>query len=286
MDAPPANKAQVTHSPDVSKASNVQPQTATPQPVKTVPPQPSQTPTQQPKTATAAPPPKSTRKLNFKLIGIVTFVLILIVGFFIYRGSQGRLEVDEVQPEVSPAPNLESPDNYQTIGIPTNWTMQKSTECNVAFPLPPKDPQMPEGGRYWRFEEYEASIFMFNTTARVIYGADDVVSGFVADSVEMICSPNTKGVTTEQLLANLEALLEGQLPAVDNIAIKTSRNSLVWSHDVKALTFEGGVFDPEQEYYMFATPQHLYFVRKVVQAEEESIIDITGRVFSNLQFLE
>lgn len=172
-------------------------------------------------------------------------------------------------------------------GSISNWTSKKSTKCNVTFQVPPKEAPFYdiESGRYWQFEEYGASMFMFNTTSRVIYRAPDDASGSVLGDVEVICSQNSGNVNTEQLYTALKTQLESNNQnSADSINILTSRNDQKWGHDVKTLTFKGGMFNENQEYYFFSTSGHIYLVRKIITSEIQSIVDTADKIFDNLQF--
>lgn len=113
--------------------------------------------------------------------------------------------------------------------VPPDWTFIKSTTCNVAIPLPPKNPPYynecspsentctglsygpsflddTRSGRFWHYEEFGDEYNATNgRTARVIYlfptggGSDVVVSGLV----DVNCWPNTSGYSTEGWFARM-----------------------------------------------------------------------------------
>ena len=129
-------------------------------------------------------------------------------------------------------------------------------------------------------------MFMFNTTSRVIYRAPEETSGYVSGDVEVICASNPNNISTQQLYTNLQKQLNTDSSSEFSIKIKTSRDFQEWGFSLKVLTFEGGMFNPSQEYYMFATSKNIYLVRKLMQSENKIVQDTIEQIFDNLQFLQ
>lgn len=191
------------------------------------------------------------------------------------------------------------PNTQNASNLPVDWTYQQSNLCNVKFPLPPKkapyyseynpnrQPSVTDdegSGRFWQFEEYEASMFLFNTTSRIVFRAPEEASGYVSGDVEVICTPNTTGYTTQTLITKLESDLSVNDGSAESVTIKSKRNGTMWGQNIIIVKFRGGMFD-DSDHYIFATSKNLYLVRKIAMSQNQTVKDTAEKILTNLQFV-
>lgn len=263
------------------------------------------------------PPSSPSQSKRFILISAIIIALLAFgIGGYVlgtrknesastYKQSPGSTSVPTVQTSPTSIPT-EIP-AQETSTLPADWTLKLSTTCNVKMPLPPKKapyyfeynpnraPSVTndEGsGRYWQFEEYEAGMFIFKTTARAIFRTPEEASGYVSGDVEVICAPNTVNYTTDSLIAKLESDFSKVMYTApdtaesnpDAIKIKSKRESIMWGRKVWIVKFQGGMFGND-DHYIFATNKNIYLVRKVARSQNQTVQDTTTKIFTNLQFL-
>lgn len=227
---------------------------------------------------------------------IVILVALALGGYFIYTKSQLQ---PNSQPVTKALPQL-----------PVDWVFKTSPLCNVALPLPPKkppyymcDPDKEEctglssnntfyddskSGRYWQFEEFPLNFFFTTNTSWIIFRADGESGGDYtpAGIVEVRCAPNDQNYDTNTLLSKFEADLakdNQQLSLVRQI--KDKQEVDLWGKKVISLSLDEGDYG-KFNYYLLATPKHLFMVYKVAGSQTQSVIDTTDQIFNNLQFLD
>jgi len=69
--------------------------------------------------------------------------------------------------------------------------------------------------------------------------------------------------------------------------ITSKIDTKMWGKDVKILKFEGqyNMGDPDDEYYLLATPKNIYLVRKIALSDRESVNSTAEKIFVKLEFL-
>lgn len=232
------------------------------------------------------------RRKGFVLLPIIVIIaLVGALGYFIYQNTQLQKSSGDL---LKPSPTADLAAN-----LPLDWTYKQSSICNVKFPLPPKkvpyyspyDPNRQpsvtsdeSSGRFWQFEEYEASMFLFKTTSRMLYRTPEEASGYMSGDVEVICTPNTAGYTTQTLMAKLESDLSGGSNSDESVGIKSKRSGTMWGQSVMIIKFQGGMFD-NSDHYIFATNKNLYLVRKISQSQSQIVKETTDKIFESLQFI-
>lgn len=192
--------------------------------------------------------------------------------------TDSNSEIDRAIPSVTPYPTYQ-PGPAVASTLPTNWTFIKSTTCNVAFPLPPKE--LEQGSkRYWQFEEFGNADTM---TARLIYRAmNEGGREGVPGAVEVMCSPNSGSNTntwTEEALSLIKKS--------GTTTVKEKKNEYRWGKRVIAVHLQGGLYgiNGDDSYYFLATQKHRYEIRRLFDPKEK-LVKVTDQILDNLLFLD
>lgn len=227
-----------------------------------------------------------------RIIALMVFIVLVTIvgGVAYYLGAQDRTLAQtfrpssktSFQPMPSPLPEFHNtePEADPTLALSTDWRGPRSEPCHVTIPLPPEIPPFVEtdnGGASWQFEEYDAHMFFFQKGARVIFRGPNSANDYVAGEVEVYCSPNDAGYTTESLMSKLES----EMPEGISVAGKSKTHK--WGMPVNIVRFRGGFFN-HNDHYIFATPERLYLVRSVVMSPDTKIQATTGLILDNLSF--
>ncbi len=253
-------------------------------------------------------PTKTNPKSSLPLIIGGLVLIIVVAGVSYYLGMQATSPKNIIQPEdnnsnaVIPVPVDESTvveddtisEPVQVANnIPSDWTIKTSEACSVSIPIPPKSglyykpensgtpPSITnEAGSYWQFEEQQGSAFIYTNSVEVFFAHPENASG-TAGSVSISCNPGSISRTTDELIAQYEPIANdesGRAPT-----IKSKRQVTMWGRPVMVVRFEGE-FNGDQEYYMFATADNIYMIRKVADSNNQFVRDTTDQIFNNLQF--
>lgn len=189
-------------------------------------------------------------------------------------------------------PSIENTDKGE---IPTSWSSKKSIECNTIFRIPPteepyiipRDPNTPpssidDEGKYWIFEEYESPLLMLKNVARVIFKNPEFPgSGYVSSAVEIHCAKNNQDFTTESFFVKIQNDL---LENYSVIKLKTMGGTKLWEREVRIAKFQGGTFDENDIYYIFATESHIYMIRLFGETLNSDIQTVRDQILLGLQF--
>ncbi len=178
---------------------------------------------------------------------------------------------------------------------PTNWTKKTSTECNIQFTLPPKEvpyyhPYNPEkapgvkdegSGSYWQFREGQSQLFLFSHLAVANYSPDGGTgSGYTPGGVNVYCAPNPENLNSKRLLEKLREYLKES-----KYKVESSNSTTRWNKEVYEISFEGGMFDSKDRYFLLATPSNLYLINKEADSPTEIVQETTETILENLHFV-
>jgi len=229
-------------------------------------------------------------------------VVISVIGVggwylnYFYNTSnidQVKISKPKANSQISTSPtstNTEIP----AFEVPADWSNQRAPNCGLTFRIPPaeepymipRDPNTPpssldDEGKYWIFEEYPSRLFLFENLIRAIFKNPELPgSGYVSSSVEVMCSMNIGDYTTDSLFV---AIQNDLLKNFSVVKMKTSGNANLWDREVKTATFEGGTFGMEQ-YYIFATPSHIYMIRQIGETTNADISAVATQIFQSIEF--
>jgi len=246
-------------------------------------------------------------KTNYLLIGGIVLACFVIFGFGgYYLGKQSstyKSNLNNTQNQLSQTATPESnspttvPTNQPVSTLPSDWSYKDSGECGVKFAIPPKtepyyipyDPNRQpsvtkdeESGRYWQFREGVNSLFQFTNLATAIFASDTEASGYISGAVNVYCAENSDKYDSKQLLNQLNFFLaEGQGSV---IKIKTFNGITKWNLEAYEITFEGGMFNSDQKYYLLASPTNWYLITKISKSSSKFVQDTTNKIFDNLLF--
>jgi len=246
---------------------------------------------------TPSPEPATTpQKTKISLLtGMIVLVLILLAstGYLAFQNYQLRKEISQLQASPSPTP-------VPISGVPNDWTSQKSTPCNLEIAFPPKKepyyipedqstpPAVNDEGSFWQFREDLGKLFMFDYGVTVIFSHPEAASGYIPAAIDIFCSPNKDKLNTAQLNYQLDTYLI-EIASGDpetSISLKSTKDSRRWGKEIKELTFTGGMFNPEQNYYLFATTDYIYLITKIVQSPSTFVKETADKILDSLKFLE
>lgn len=247
------------------------------------------------------------RHSNVKMLVVFFFLLVVlsvvgIGGWYLYYfyttpiiqlNSNNDNEITVLpakNPVASPSAELEEDPN-----IPADWSRHNSLTCNATFRVPPaeepymipRDPNTPpssldDEGKYWIFEDTSTKLFDLNHMARVIFKNPELpASGYVSSAVEVYCADNTGKFTTESFFAQIQNNL---LENYSVIKLKTVGGAELWGKEVRIATFEGGTFDADDMYYVFATNSNIYMIRAFGETASADIQAVRDQILFGLQF--
>ncbi len=227
-------------------------------------------------------------------------IAIVLIGGLVYmryqeylsqKGSIGTV-TDERPPTATPIPSV-TPTEVIT-GVPMDWSLKKSQTCGITFAIPPdeepyiipRDPNTQpsstdEEGNYWMYEESDSELFMFDNMVRAIFkNPERVGSGYVSAAVEVYCSENSEGYTTDELMKTLETSLNENFSV---IKVKEILDDQKWGIPVKMVRFQGGTFGNEQ-YYLLATDSHIYLIRSFGGSSNSDVTAVRDQIFAQIRF--
>lgn len=235
---------------------------------------------------------------NILVVGIVIGLLIAsgLFGAYYFGTQQSKFNIQTPQESATETAKQTSssfPTPESTNNIPGNWTTKKSTLCNVSLPRPPKEApyitlgslnENMDGGAFWQFSENDKySDDMFTYSVSVFYENPEALgSGYVAGSVQITCSQNKDGLTTDTLLAAYEKKFTDGV--YQGFKIKSKKEVNKWGKRVWEIKHTGGMFDENNPTYYFATPNHIYSVNRVALSQNNFVKETTEKIFNNLQF--
>gem|GEM_PF-5634091 len=254
------------------------------------------------------PPPPSPYPRSKTIPMLVGAVFLLGVGllggylFFSPKNTSEEKTTPTAQTSPSPIPTTMSVSpTGKANTLPTGWTYVSSQECNVSFPLPPKkepyyipaptgatpDLMQDEGG-YWGYDK-NTSGGMFVEYAFVhFFNEDWGGSEYIPGLVQVGCSPNTKGYTTESLLSTYsDDYKNGKYAGPEGpLVFKSLGEKEMWGRQTIAYTISGGM-GPDNglnTHYLFATKEHIYTVSTMMMSQTPLVKNTTEQIFQNLQF--
>jgi|GEM_PF-1960946 len=247
------------------------------------------------------------RHSNVKIL-VIFFLLLLVItvvgvgGWYLYyfyttpliqvnpHNEEGITMLPSKNPPASPSASLEEGSD-----IPSDWARDQSLACNMTFRVPPaeepymipRDPNTPpslldDEGKYWVFEDADTRLFTLNHMARAIFKNSELpASGYVSSAVEVYCAPNDAGLTTEAFFVQIQNDL---LKNYSVIKLKTVGSAKLWGREVRSATFEGGTFDVDDIYYIFATNSNVYMIRKFGESTNSDIQAVRDQILLGLEF--
>ena len=231
--------------------------------------------------------------------GLTTFIIILlgvaiialILGVFVVIKLFPSASYKTPQPTSSPSAPQQNPSSNRLDRLDA-WTTIRSKVCNVEIPLPPniapysfvdndESSIYNDTGRFWQYHEYSSKFFgIFETTARAIFiKPEEGGGGYIPGAVEVMCSPNSEGYTTDTILTKLNK----DLPT--GITVKSREEVNMWKKKVFIYQFSGGIDDGTKG-YVFTTTKNIYFVRKMVGSKNQIVKDTADEIFNKLNFQE
>ncbi|PIP64016.1 hypothetical protein COY89_01410 [Candidatus Roizmanbacteria bacterium CG_4_10_14_0_8_um_filter_36_36] len=258
-----------------------------------------------------------------KIILFVIFGLAVAIGLVLLGIQIGKKQISKpitisLQPTFFPTPTTVNPTTIPTIpkpivSLPAGWIYQ-SKDCNVGFPIPPKEtpyyqpfnPNRPppvtedEGsGRFWDFPRGVSYPKLLSKLligdvewkqASATYAATDEASGYFSQTVVVSCIPNGGRYTNNSaLIASLSTELDRyntsdvekeMQPAT--YKIKNSVPLSRWGEDVIDLVVTEGIVD--NKYTIFVTPQNIYEVKVFGNTNNDFVKETAQKIFNNLLF--
>ena len=229
------------------------------------------------------------------------FIFGLAGGVLYYLNISNKVEStlnrEKNKQNTTAVKNIKSPTPSPEISpVPNDWLYKRSNLCHLSLRLPPQkepytiasDPNTPptesqDEGKFFVYEEYNSKLLMFDHLARVIFkNPEQPGSGYVSGSVEVFCSPNDEGYTTDSLFDKIKSDLSDNFSVVK---IQESIDLPLWNRYVKIVQFSGGTFG-EEKYYLFATDTTIYIVRNITMSENTMIRETVETIFQNLKIIE
>jgi len=233
-------------------------------------------------------------KVNYFIIGGLILVCSSLSAFggYYFGKQSNKNEQTYLQPSPSP---IVTPSSLSTNTLPIGWSYKSGT-CDVKFPIPPKEkpyyqpydpnrtPSVTEdegSGRYWQFRVGANSLFQFTNLETAMFANDEEASGYISGAVNVYCVENNDKYDSKQLLNQLNFfLVEGQ----GKIKIKSANKTTKWNAETYELSFEGGMFNSDQKYYLLATPSNWYLITTVSMSNTKLVQDTAQKIFDNLLF--
>jgi len=244
---------------------------------------------------------------NVKMLVIFFFLMVVlgVVGvgswylYYFYttpliqvnsQNDEGITVLPSINTQASPSAVLD-----EDATIHNDWSREKSIVCGTTFAIPPieepyiipRDPNTPpssidDEGKYWIFEDAGSKLLMLNHMSRAIFKNPELpASGYVSSAVEVYCADNTEKFTTESFFVKIQNDL---LQNYSVIKLKTVGGAGLWGREVRTATFEGGTFDANHMYYVFATNTHVYMVRAYGESTNPDVQAIRDQILLGLQF--
>lgn len=224
---------------------------------------------------------------------ILVLTIVVLLGVVVFIFFQNR-QTDKVADEAIPIDE----------NVETEWNTISSDLCDVTFTIPPKEepyyfkydpdrePSVTEdvgSGRFWDYKEGSGTLFMTDNTATAVFVSSRESSGYVAGGVFVYCTPNVDGYDNKQLVAAIKDYIAENInseTAQVFVKVIKEEDGQMWNRSVKAMRFEGLMFNPEIDYYVFATDDKIFIVNKQVQSETEIVQETTDKIFTSLLFGE
>ncbi|MBX4200942.1 hypothetical protein KW786_02320 [Candidatus Parcubacteria bacterium] len=182
--------------------------------------------------------------------------------------------------------NAETPKDLQQ-----GWTYKHSSFCNVDIPLPPKEGQYVSAqGEYWRFEENsmtEGNPFFPGISLSIFQNPEAGGSGYVAGAVLVSCRPNKDHDSTEMLADKYAQYLMDMgkdAPKEAKLTLTKKGTETWWGKDVLVVSMSGGMFNPDDRFYMLTTPETSYLISKPQMSTDQFLRQTTEEIFSKLKF--
>lgn len=237
--------------------------------------------------------------LNYQKGGILPALMIIVImvivgGGAYYLGIKQSQPQQNFQPPVIPDQvTIASPSPASS--LPSGWTYQKSTTCDVSIPTPPKaEPytttSFPPGGaandnnRYWKFwENTESEMFIFKDDAALTFypvASSDLSNDYDPGSVAVFCAPNPGNLTTEQIISKLESAVKGEGLSTFEVVRKGQADK--WGLDTTVINILGGM--REDDNYILSANGKMYLVQYFSGSPNKAVKDTTKQIFDNLKF--
>lgn len=237
-------------------------------------------------------------KGNSLIMGIIIGFLIAGGLFAAYTLGTKTGSTTTQTNDVSPAPSLMTVTTPlpEADTLPEKWSLQKSSNCNIAIPLPPKEaPYITpnttqsemDSGAFWQIEERDNSAdsqSLFKKSISTFYRNPNALgSGYIAGIVSVQCSTNTSGLSTDDLFKSYENWFNS-LGNSDIVQISNKRVSTKWGRSVWEVYHKGGMYDELNPQYFFATPTHIYSINQTSMSQDSFVKETTNKIFENLTF--
>jgi len=208
---------------------------------------------------------------------LIILSFLIVIGLFSFGWYQNQEQETEEEPVVA---NNE---------LPAGWSWQESQACDLRVSLPPREePYLSDIGEYWRYEENAQVNHFFNHNIIALFHNPELGgSGYVPGAVLVSCAPNLAGDTAESLANRYSAYLALQsqdAPPETQITLHPRETITLWEQEVLVANYEGGMFDPTENYYFLATDRHLYLIYKPQHSGDEFIRQTTEEIFAGLDF--
>lgn len=178
---------------------------------------------------------------------------------------------------------LPSPSAVPTLGR-TNY---QDALCNIDFSLPAENPDA--DNRSWQVEThtpYSFLGFFQGKAVAVIHRNSQEASGYIFGIVIVACGQTSDSLA--KLNADLHAHLTLQTPqntpAEALIELTANNDVMMWGMPAKEMTFVGGMFNPQQKYYLLINVDKWYLITKKSDSLNPEINQQTDQIFDLLKF--
>lgn len=246
-------------------------------------------------------------RIKFGLAIILTAAISFSLAYLLFAQNPGSNIAIEPEPDLvldqsqSQEQQTENQPEFTTnTSLPDDWNYMASQVCGVNVPFPPhtlddyftpeefdKLTPVSEKGAEWIFTDGDNSgLFSFENLTTIRFSHKESGSGYIPASVEISCSENTQNLDSDGLLAQIKQDLNALNAEQPEMIITVTEKGVVnkWGQPVQVVSFEGGMFNPEQNFYLLTTPKYIYMITQDYLSQNELLIQDTNTIFDNLVF--
>jgi hypothetical protein len=180
-------------------------------------------------------------------------------------------------------------DAEQSSNLPTGWTTYNGSTCGVTLPIPPR--KADADNRTWQtgtLNESGLLGFFKGKGEYVMHRNSTDASGFISGYVDVSCGQDAQQKSLDALSDDFQEYLKLQAgqnePSMEVIVLTSNTNGTKWGMPTKIMTFNGGMFDPNQEYYLLVNDGMWYLITKNSDSPSSEINQQTNQIFDLLTF--
>lgn len=273
-------------------------------------------------TPTLSPLPESRKKLKYIMGVVVLLVISACVAYvFFYVQRARNNQMPRIVIDITPTPVLSNdqtkgcPEDLRTctdgsvvfrLGpscefaacpgeggqslVAPDWQVVTVEQCGVKMQMPPENfeivaPTAMDQGREWLLDQrvFEDTTLPFNYSVNLSYTAiDGLGSGYMPGSVNVLCSENSSGYTTESLFQEVKSKMEVKSNEFMIFTVVKEEETMLQGHTAYKYKITGGQ-EVNDTKYLIATPEYIYELKYISMSEDQVLQNTTKQIFDSIK---